>query len=426
MEPRALLSDIHGNLEAFIAVLKDLHILNGERRSQGKEQITKLDLLGDYVNYGPNSGEVLDIVRALTLPESKRTPDVVKKEYADLIKGFSAGVVLPGNHDITMKHRKDGENTKAGMHEGPYNALVTNTTELFKSNPKKYLSPATREGILLRKQIDIPPSLDETLDELLGIVVDRFGRNVPDISGWGQETRKEAVRAFMREEAPKLKTELGVLFDRKRPEMPQGDPVLTEELRTYEKAKARADFLDLLAKKPSPGVIKENNTYCFHSSWLHTKMWEYVFDPHQLSIYQSVEGKEPSHTKAKSALNLAKKIGGSEPLIVAHGHSHIPGIYKASEDGANIIVIDTGTVGMPRAKVCPIMNYQKGELETENNCHTKASYAIMDDEGPKIRFVQYDGWKETYQKMKTLYKWDTLDTDERKQMKFMKTWAKEI
>lgn len=50
---RALISDIHGNLEALVAVLDDI-------RSMGADEIY---CLGDIIGYGPNPCECLDYVR---------------------------------------------------------------------------------------------------------------------------------------------------------------------------------------------------------------------------------------------------------------------------------------------------------------------------------------------------------------------------
>lgn len=49
----AIISDLHSNLEALVAVLKDI-----ERR-----RVTKIYCLGDLVGYGPNPNEVLDLAR---------------------------------------------------------------------------------------------------------------------------------------------------------------------------------------------------------------------------------------------------------------------------------------------------------------------------------------------------------------------------
>ena len=50
---RALISDIHSNLEALSAVLKDI----------GAQEITEIYCLGDVIGYGPNPTECIDQVR---------------------------------------------------------------------------------------------------------------------------------------------------------------------------------------------------------------------------------------------------------------------------------------------------------------------------------------------------------------------------
>src|SRR5580698_8748649 len=50
----AIVSDIHGNLEAFTAVLAEID----------KRQIQHIVCLGDIVGYGPNPMECLDLVAA--------------------------------------------------------------------------------------------------------------------------------------------------------------------------------------------------------------------------------------------------------------------------------------------------------------------------------------------------------------------------
>ncbi len=52
---RALISDVHSNLEALRVVLDDI-------RQQG---INEIYCLGDVIGYGPNPRECLDLVRRL-------------------------------------------------------------------------------------------------------------------------------------------------------------------------------------------------------------------------------------------------------------------------------------------------------------------------------------------------------------------------
>jgi hypothetical protein len=52
---KAILSDVHGNLEAFLAVLEDIR----------RKQIYEVYNLGDTVGYGPNPLECLDLTMNL-------------------------------------------------------------------------------------------------------------------------------------------------------------------------------------------------------------------------------------------------------------------------------------------------------------------------------------------------------------------------
>ena len=54
---RALISDIHGNLEALTAVLADIR----------KKGVTEIYCLGDIVGYGPNPAECIDLVMELDM-----------------------------------------------------------------------------------------------------------------------------------------------------------------------------------------------------------------------------------------------------------------------------------------------------------------------------------------------------------------------
>ena len=76
---RALISDIHGNLEAFEAVLADI----------AQQGISEIYCLGDIIGYGPNPGECLDLVI------------------------HKAKVTILGNHDQAALFDPDGFNPVA-------------------------------------------------------------------------------------------------------------------------------------------------------------------------------------------------------------------------------------------------------------------------------------------------------------------------
>lgn len=58
----AILSDIHGNLEAFTEVLK---YINSQESSNS---INSFIFLGDLIDYGPHSNEVIELINTIKLP----------------------------------------------------------------------------------------------------------------------------------------------------------------------------------------------------------------------------------------------------------------------------------------------------------------------------------------------------------------------
>lgn len=97
---RALISDVHGNLEALRAVLADIQ----------EQQIQEVYCLGDVIGYGPNPCECLDLVMELS-------------------------VCILGNHDQASMFDPDGFNpvalraiywTREKLDESPGNSEVVN------------------------------------------------------------------------------------------------------------------------------------------------------------------------------------------------------------------------------------------------------------------------------------------------------------
>ena len=101
MGKRAIISDIHGNIEALTAVLADIE-------TQG---ISEIYCLGDVVGYGPNPRECIDRCRefALTLLGNHDNGALFDPE------GFSSGAerrfsgLAPSwNRRSTMAQKSDG------------------------------------------------------------------------------------------------------------------------------------------------------------------------------------------------------------------------------------------------------------------------------------------------------------------------------
>lgn len=69
----AVISDIHGNLEAFLAVLKDLD----------REKPDLVVSLGDNVGYGAQPEEVLELIRARKIPSVMGNHELAVAQLAD-------------------------------------------------------------------------------------------------------------------------------------------------------------------------------------------------------------------------------------------------------------------------------------------------------------------------------------------------------
>lgn len=74
MKKLALIADIHGNLEAFGAVLDDM------------PEVEKILCAGDFVGYGPEPNEVLEIARSKEIISVRGNHDhaVISEKYGDL------------------------------------------------------------------------------------------------------------------------------------------------------------------------------------------------------------------------------------------------------------------------------------------------------------------------------------------------------
>ena len=115
---KAIISDIHGNLAAFQAVLRDIE-------EQGAEQTL---CLGDFVGYGPNP-----------------------KECIDMAYGFQ--MALMGNHEKALLTQFDGSNfnVKAKGSIGWTRAQLSPLSDDHDANMKRWefldsLEPSHRDG----------------------------------------------------------------------------------------------------------------------------------------------------------------------------------------------------------------------------------------------------------------------------------------
>jgi predicted phosphodiesterase len=109
----AILADIHGNLEAFQAVLEDIK----------QQKCTHYACLGDIVGYNANPKECLEIVRQMNMPCVKGNHD----EYCssdEALDGFNPAAADAVNW--TREQLNDDE--KQWLRELKYSRMVTNFT----------------------------------------------------------------------------------------------------------------------------------------------------------------------------------------------------------------------------------------------------------------------------------------------------------
>lgn len=101
----AVLSDIHGNMEAFREVVKYLE----------KEQIKKVLILGDIIDYGPHSNEVITCL--MDLPW----------EIIGNIRGNHEEAVIEQKYDMfsSDRGRKCAENTRRSLNQQSWYYLNT-------------------------------------------------------------------------------------------------------------------------------------------------------------------------------------------------------------------------------------------------------------------------------------------------------------
>lgn len=101
----AVLSDIHGNMEAFRAVVEYLE----------KEQVRTVMLLGDIIDYGPHSNEVIACLN--TLPW----------KFICNIRGNHEEAVIEQNYDrfSSERGRKCAENTRKLLNAQSWSYLET-------------------------------------------------------------------------------------------------------------------------------------------------------------------------------------------------------------------------------------------------------------------------------------------------------------
>jgi protein phosphatase len=127
MEKIALISDIHGNMPAFEAVLSDIR----------SRSIKRIFCLGDLVGKGPDSDKAVDACR---------------RECEVVIKGnWDDNIVKEREYPVALWHRR-----KLGAERLEYLSNLTNTFDFHLSGKKVRLFHASQAGVHARVGMNSP------------------------------------------------------------------------------------------------------------------------------------------------------------------------------------------------------------------------------------------------------------------------------
>ena len=181
---RAILSDIHGNLEALTAVFDDI-----DRRNAKGAGITEILCLGDIVGYGPDPLECLRLITrrcAVTIGGNHEAGVVSKAKHPDLVLTRASGYggrgaregILWAIHQLYGHNKPVGENddsTRKLLEEVGKGGFVTQTVKQFCDRNGKIETPRLGlsgllggGGVIVRRVLETLLSSPENREALEG------------------------------------------------------------------------------------------------------------------------------------------------------------------------------------------------------------------------------------------------------------------
>lgn len=288
---RAILSDVHGNLEALEAVLRDI-----DRRNDEGEGIREILCLGDVIGYGPNPRECLDLLRR----RSK--------------------VLIAGNHELGVVEK-------------------VRTPRLGIGRATGYGGLGAREGILwaIHQLYDDRTPVAKDDDAFTRELLE--GLRAPD---YEQRLIHEVCERL---KGPDFKTNLAQRLLKGDGEMvekilgnPEARNLLEDffrKLRARREGDDRVNFLSSLPKatRVEDALLVHDNPFTPGDS-------RYVLD-----------GPARSQVKAGSNTYTVEQVFSDfewkDVRYVLFGHSHFPGVYTDKKRPA-AVVANPGSVGIPR------------------------------------------------------------------------------
>ena len=294
---RAVLSDIHGNLEALEAVFRDI-----DRRNDRGEGIEEILCLGDVFGYGPNPRECADLVRR------------------------RCAVVLAGNHELGTLQKLKTPRLGLGRATG-FSGLGAREGILWAIHQMyRDATPVTKEDDFTRgliekvKDPDFEARLARDLSARLpkGSAL-RLPLKERLLKGEGNIVRQFVEKLLLNAEARAVVQEFIEKIHARR----EGDE-WAAYLSTLSKS-ARVDGALLVHDNPfEPGDAK------------------YVLDT------PSQERLKPGYS-THSVENVFAEFDWKDTQLVFFGHSHFPGVYT-DKNRPGAVIANPGSVGIPRGE----------------------------------------------------------------------------
>jgi predicted phosphodiesterase len=292
---RAIISDIHGNLEALERVFRDI-----DRRNDGGQKIEEILCLGDVVGYGPNPRECLDLVRR------------------------RCTVVLAGNHELGLVEKIKTPRLGLGRSTGfgglgAREGILWAIHQLYgESSPVHSDDTSTREMIERLRAPDYEPTLAQELCAHLKL---------------GPDLKMPLTQRLLKGEAEITRQLLVKLL---------ANPNVRELLEEfYRKTLARRDGEEHVAYLSSlPKSVRVDSALLVHDNPFLPGDSRYVLDtPTRESL------------KASAAYHPVEKLFSDydwrDVRFVFFGHSHFPGIYT-DKSRPGVFAANPGSVGIPR------------------------------------------------------------------------------
>lgn len=292
---RAIISDIHGNLEALEAVFRDI-----DRRNDKGEKIGEILCLGDFLGYGPNPRECAEAVRR------------------------RCSVVLAGNHELGLLEKLRAPrlalNRTTGFGGlGAREGILWSIRQLFGDDrPVEKGDDAIREFLEKLRA----PDYEQALARELCRRADLGGNFKMPLSRRLLKGEQEMVRELLEKmlTAPEVRPLLETFHERSR---------------IRREGEAWVSWLSSL-----PTTARADGALLVHDNPYRPGDSRYLLD---VTARAGVKSGSSAHPIEK----LFSDFDWKDATLLLFGHSHFPGVYT-DKSRPGVIAANPGSVGIPR------------------------------------------------------------------------------